>query len=377
MTKVQFRKYMSKYLPERMMWTGIHPIYNDTKVRDTHRYYWASKMAKDFIIMSGKEEFTYQDIDSYFVDRVILNYLNQLVVEAINRFEQLMIKEAGIKEVWFDEHLSHHERIVPFLRKAKRIAKFIDLDNIYYQFADIIERNSTEIFRENLGDITDFREGADYHVPILDHRTNNFTVDYFRTNPEEPFIIFEEKFDNTTERLDRRVRRSPLSQDMGIHDVKLQYQFEQRDINNTYIMRGFHIIVRDYEGNVINDEYGMKSPLKDGRKTDGKVMWYRPHDTMDPKYKLGEEIKKRYVMKRPKRFKIEHFDDKRAKYFQRIKKSIFLPRCLRDLQTTYIYMKHDWVRCPHTDHGRVADDFFDRLGIQRNKDYVFEFMGVW
>ena len=52
-SRYELRKYLAKYLPERIKWTGIHPIHNDTGTRDTHRYYWASKMAKDFIIFTN------------------------------------------------------------------------------------------------------------------------------------------------------------------------------------------------------------------------------------------------------------------------------------------------------------------------------------
>jgi|TARA_B110001450_G_scaffold253224_1_gene276296 hypothetical protein len=58
-TRVQLRRYLVKYFPERVHWTGIHPVFNETMERDIHRYYWTSKMAKDFIIMTGKETFTY------------------------------------------------------------------------------------------------------------------------------------------------------------------------------------------------------------------------------------------------------------------------------------------------------------------------------
>jgi len=33
-------------------------------------------MAKDLIILSGKEKFSYYDIKGYFDDKVFLNYLN-------------------------------------------------------------------------------------------------------------------------------------------------------------------------------------------------------------------------------------------------------------------------------------------------------------
>ena len=346
-SRVQLRRYLVKYVPERIMWTGIDPVFNDTRERDTHRYYWSAKMAKDLIILSGKQEFTYQEIEGYFVDRVILNYLNEMIIGAIEKFEALLIKEGNIKEAYFDEHLSHHERVIPFLKKAKRISKFIDMNNIYYQFADIIERNDTKIFKENLADLNDFREESNHYMPILDPREKKITIDNFRTPQNEPHLIFEDKFDNLTHPLDRRVRRSPLSQDMGIADQKLKYQYEQRDINNTHIMRGFHVTVRSANGTVLNDRYGPgPGPFEDSRDSAGEVLWYRPQDNMHPDYVEGEELKKNYRMKRPRKFKIDHFDDKRAVYFQRIKKSIFLPRCLRELQTTHLYLKHDWVRCP-------------------------------
>ena len=84
-------------MPERIMWTGIDPVHNDTRERDNHRYYWSSKMAKDLIILSGKEQFTYQEIDGYFQDKVILNYLNLLILESIQVFEKALIDHGGVK----------------------------------------------------------------------------------------------------------------------------------------------------------------------------------------------------------------------------------------------------------------------------------------
>jgi len=119
-------------MPERIMWTGIDPVYNDTRERDNHRYYWSSKMAKDLIILSGKDEFTYSEIAGYFKDKVILNYLNLLILESMQLFEKVLIEHGEIKEAFFDEHLASQERLVPFLKKAKRLAKFIDMNNIYF-----------------------------------------------------------------------------------------------------------------------------------------------------------------------------------------------------------------------------------------------------
>jgi len=45
----------------------------------------------------------------------------------------MLIKEDKHKEEYFDEHASHHERVIPHLRKVKRASKFIhELDSIYY-----------------------------------------------------------------------------------------------------------------------------------------------------------------------------------------------------------------------------------------------------
>lgn len=63
---------------------------------------------------------------------MILNYLNLLVLESIQTFEKLLIDQGEVKEAFFDEHLASQERLVPFLRKAKRLAKFIDMNNIYF-----------------------------------------------------------------------------------------------------------------------------------------------------------------------------------------------------------------------------------------------------
>ena len=128
---------------------------------------------------------------------------------------------------------------------------------------------------------------------------------------------------------------------------------------------------------VINDEYGDISPFEDGRKTQGKIMWYRPHDNLDPKYKFAEELDPNFVMPRPPKFKIEYFDDKRAIYFQRIKKSTFLPRCLREQLTTRIYHDHVILRCPSWDQKPVVDDFYNLLGLEVGKPYIFEFSNIW
>ena len=53
-SRAELRRYVAAYFPERIEWSGIHPKYNDTTERDTHRYYWSAKMAKDYVHLTGK-----------------------------------------------------------------------------------------------------------------------------------------------------------------------------------------------------------------------------------------------------------------------------------------------------------------------------------
>jgi len=127
-TRVQLRRYIEKYFPERIMWTGVDPVHNDTRERDTHRHYWCSKAAKDFIILTGKKEFTYAEVKSFFDDRVILNYINELILKAIELFEDLLVKEGGINDAFFTEHIPKLAKSMDFMYRAYRSRKFIDMD---------------------------------------------------------------------------------------------------------------------------------------------------------------------------------------------------------------------------------------------------------
>lgn len=112
-------------------------------------------------------------------------------------------------------------------------------------------------------------------------------------------------------------------------------------------MRGFHIIVRAWNGSIINDQYGMRGPFEDSPKENKKILWYRPHDYLDPEYELDEEFLPTYAIPRKRFYRFEDFDDKRSVFFQRIKKSNFLPRCIKEVLLTKDYLTHYQERCPH------------------------------
>ena len=150
-------------------------------------------------------------------------------------------------------------------------------------------------------------------------------------------------------------------------------------MNNTRIMRGIHVTVRDSNGTIINSEYGPPGPLPGSPEKAGKVMWYRPHDYLHEDYVLGEENLATFLYPRPPLFKIENFveADRKGVYFQRIKRSNFLPKCLREKVAHRDFMIHVMVRCPAGAQEPVADDFYEQLGIEKGRDYFFEYMNVW
>jgi hypothetical protein len=93
---------------------------------------------------------------------------------------------------------------------------------------------------------------------------------------------------------------------------------------------------------------------------------------LHPNYLEGEEFFNAFVMKLKPTLKLSHFEDKRTIWFQRIKKSNFLPRCIREIIVTKEFLTHDLACCHAGDHQPVYDDFYKILGIEKNKDYFLE-----
>jgi hypothetical protein len=55
-----------------------------------------------------------------------------MILESIDIFEDLLVKKGNIKQAFFDEHVPFWAKQIPFLFKAKRQSKFINMDNIYF-----------------------------------------------------------------------------------------------------------------------------------------------------------------------------------------------------------------------------------------------------
>ena len=149
-------------------------------------------MAKDLIIVSGKTDFSYQDVDGYFRDRVFLNFLNEIVTTEQENFEEMMRSEIGISDAWFGDNVPSHMRNHSHLMRAKRNQRWFKasaaLDNIFTQYAEQAQHNTSFLYKENLYNTSDF--SLKYYKPIL----KNVSIDQFRT-PGDDHLIYEMSYD--------------------------------------------------------------------------------------------------------------------------------------------------------------------------------------
>lgn len=59
-----------------------------------------------------------------------------MMLSAFKTFETMLLEKAHIREAWFSDHIPKLMKDVPYLNEAKRMYKWLDMDNIYFQFAD-------------------------------------------------------------------------------------------------------------------------------------------------------------------------------------------------------------------------------------------------
>ena len=143
----------------------------------------------------------------------------------------------------------------------------------------MIANHNLKLFKENLGEISDFRTDERYYTPILDPKLNsNITSDLkFFQNNDEPFIVNEEDFDPINKTIVRCIRRSPL---VMREDWKRDIMRIPLNQNNRNVKRGFHISVRDFNNSlkeVGTQKYSMHAD-------NPQVLWFRPSDYLHPNY---------------------------------------------------------------------------------------------
>ena len=80
-------------------------------------------------------------------------------------------------------------------------------------------------------------------------------MDYF-VSPNEPYLKMESDFDNLSMKNKTTIRM--LGKDISLQGKNSNlYLFHSRFVNNTNIMRGSHVTVREFDTmDFISDEYG-------------------------------------------------------------------------------------------------------------------------
>jgi hypothetical protein len=136
-SKVQLRRYLSKYLAERIQYSGEGPVYNNSFVRDTDRFYWGYKASKEFVMFTDQETYSYQEIDTFFKEKTILNYMNELYLGYLNWYLETIKTQMGI--VLQEKSVPLHLQDVPELQEYQdqlymnyNIMEFMHIKSPYY-----------------------------------------------------------------------------------------------------------------------------------------------------------------------------------------------------------------------------------------------------
>lgn len=191
--------------------TGQGPVHNITKVRDTDRFYWVAKMAKDFVLMTGKETFSCSDLKRYFADRVFLNYLNEMQVTLFEHMEYVFTGQMNYSDLYFSDRVSTSVRDIPWMNRVRRDSFFLAKSVYYFMFTDFARTNDFLLFKEDLRNLSDFNTDPVFYKPIVDPK--KYALDYFRS-PEDPHIVHEHDFDNVTTSFNVSVTRR-ISEDFN------------------------------------------------------------------------------------------------------------------------------------------------------------------
>ena len=56
-------------------------------------------------MFTQKEEFTYQEIEGYFKDKVFLNFMNEMMIEMNELYEWTMIHKMNYSDAYFNDRV--------------------------------------------------------------------------------------------------------------------------------------------------------------------------------------------------------------------------------------------------------------------------------
>ena len=157
--KSEFRHAIAKYVAVKIRYLGkLVYTFKSHLVMDSmdeSRHYYAYKLAKDFINLTGKEKFDLDFINSeYFKKGAILNYLNDLGLNMAHMYVSVMENNQTINEI---DYVAKDRPVDPTL--SRTIAHFfINYDTSSFFLAEVLTSKSTEYYVEDLMNMYDFGE---------------------------------------------------------------------------------------------------------------------------------------------------------------------------------------------------------------------------
>lgn len=86
--RASLRRLLSYYTADSIRYTDVSQ-YKSERFRDHQRHYFAHKAVKDFMILTGRMKWSKQDIERLFKTHSLINYMNDLYLNAMDRFLEL------------------------------------------------------------------------------------------------------------------------------------------------------------------------------------------------------------------------------------------------------------------------------------------------
>ena len=81
-SKSEVRRFLTEYYIARISW-----FRNPSNMKDDPpRFWYAAKAVKDYILITGKKEFSYKEIENLIESKAILNYMNDLIQWLLDTF---------------------------------------------------------------------------------------------------------------------------------------------------------------------------------------------------------------------------------------------------------------------------------------------------
>lgn len=150
---------------------------------DETRFYYAYKMAKDFVILARKDKFSLAEIKSSFFEKgALVNYLNDLAVQMVSTY--IAYNRNSTEPL--DQKYMDPKQFMSYEDGLQMSTFFINFDVGMFFHSELAVHKSVDFFQEELRNMYDFGKDRTpgskqgYH-PIVPPR---FEISYFEVSEE-------------------------------------------------------------------------------------------------------------------------------------------------------------------------------------------------